>query len=146
MKATDSTEVERRLERLKNACRKTGLRMTHQRIEIFREVAQTGEHPDADTIFQRVREKMPTISHDTVYRTLASLEEIGLISRVDSIGGRARFDANCDKHHHFVCRKCGTITDIYLDELPALPEAIGNLGSAESLHVQVRGICHNCER
>jgi Fur family peroxide stress response transcriptional regulator len=109
-------------------------------------VAQTGEHPDVETLFKRVREKMPTVSHDTVYRTLASLEKIGLISRVDPAGGRTRYDANCDKHHHFVCRKCGSITDIYFDELPVLPEAIGDLGNAESLHVQVRGVCHNCTK
>ena len=146
MKSVDSAEVERRLDRLKHACHAAGRRITHQRIEIFREVAQTGEHPDADTIFRRVREKMPTVSHDTVYRTLASLEEMGLISRVDPAGGRARYDANSEKHHHFICRKCGSITDIYLEELPALPEAIETLGNAESLHVQVRGVCHDCEQ
>ncbi len=138
-------KVEQRFERLKMACRNTGMRMTHQRMEIFREVAQTDQHPDADTIFRRVRERVPTVSHDTVYRTLASLEEMGLVSRVDLTGGRARYDANCDDHHHFVCKRCGSISDLYLnDEIP-LPEGIENLGSVESLHVQVRGVCHNCK-
>jgi len=39
-------------------------------MEIFREVAQAGDHPDAEKVFQGVRERMPTVSLDTVYRTL----------------------------------------------------------------------------
>lgn len=145
MKTAPPIEIEERLEQLTAACRANGLRMTHQRMEIFREAASTGEHPDADTIFQRVREHLPTVSPDTVYRTLASLEEMGLICRVDPTGGRARFDANTDIHHHFICTQCGRINDIYLDHEPALPEGIENLGGAVSLHLQVRGVCHNCK-
>ncbi len=137
--------VEQRLEHLKRACQNRGLRLTHQRMEIFREVAQTQEHPDAETIFRAVRKRMPTVSHDTVYRTLASLEELGLVSRVAPLGGRARYDANRDTHHHFACTRCGSIADVYLSEEPALPEGIENLGSAESLHLQIRGVCHNCK-
>lgn len=145
MPDVDPSQVQVRLERLKRACRNVGMRMTHQRLEIFREVAQTGEHPDADTIFQRVRKRLPTVSHDTVYRTLASLEEIGLVKRVDPIRGGSRYDANADQHHHFVCTGCGAITDIYLQYEPPLPEGIENLGDVESLHLQVRGVCQNCK-
>ena len=145
MKPVAPSEVERRVERLRLACRNTGMRMTHQRMEIFREVAQSNEHPDAEMLFKRVRERMPTVSHDTVYRTLASLEEMGLIRRVETIAGRARYDANSDTHHHFVCTRCGQISDFYLKQEPSLPEGIEELGSAESLHMQVRGICHNCK-
>jgi Fur family peroxide stress response transcriptional regulator len=145
MKMIDPDTVEQRLGRLKLACRNSGMRMTHQRMEIFREVAQTEEHPDADTIFRRVRERMPNVSHDTVYRTLASLEAMQLISRVDPIGGRARYDANCDTHHHFICTGCGSISDVYLKKEPPLPEGIENLGRAESLQLQIRGVCHNCK-
>lgn len=140
-------EVGRRLENLKLACRQAGLRMTPQRMEIYREVAGTGEHPDADTIFQRVRARLPHVSADTVYRTLASLEELGLVDRVDPVCGRARYDANRDVHHHFVCTRCGTITDVYLNEhqtLP-LPEGLETFGSADSVHLQIRGTCHPCK-
>jgi Fur family peroxide stress response transcriptional regulator len=145
MKTVAPAEVEQRLERLKRACQNTGLRITHQRMEIFREVAQSEEHPDAETIFRRVRERMPTVSHDTVYRTLTSLEEMGLVSRVNLTFGRARYDANCDIHHHFICSQCSTISDLYLNKEIPLPKGIENLGSAESLHLQIRGVCHNCK-
>jgi len=145
MKKPPLIDVEHRLEHLTEVCRSSGMRMTHQRMEIFREVAATGEHPDADTIFKRVRKKLPMISHDTVYRTLASLEEAGLINRVDPACGRARFDANTDEHHHFICKQCGSITDVYLNIEPTLPEGIETIGSVESLHLQIRGVCKNCK-
>ncbi len=137
-------EVEMRLEKLHRACRNAGLRMTHQRLEIFREVAMTAEHPDAETIFSRVRGRLPNISHDTVYRTLASLEQLGLIGRVSPVCGRARYDANSDTHHHFICTECGSIADVYVYESIPLPMGLEQLGHAESLHLQVRGICHKC--
>lgn len=145
MKPTPPIDIEERLEHLAEVCRASGMRVTHQRLEIFREVASTGEHPDADTIFQGVRKRLPTVSHDTVYRTLASLEEMRLLSRVDPVRGGSRFDANCDKHHHFVCTTCGKIEDIYLAYEPPLPRGIENLGEVESLHLQVRGTCQNCK-
>lgn len=144
MNPIDPIEVERRLERLEATSRETGLRLTHQRIEIFREVAQTGEHPDAEMILKRIRERMPTVSHDTVYRTLASLEKMGLLSRVDLLGGRTRYDANSDDHHHFACTECGRISDVYVEEEIPLPEELDNLGHAESVHLQIRGICNHC--
>ncbi|MDF7801191.1 transcriptional repressor [Pontiellaceae bacterium B1224] len=145
MNSVPPKEIEQRLEQLSEACRKSGMRMTHQRMEIFKEVASTSEHPNADTIFQRVRERLSTVSPDTVYRTLASLEEMGLISRVDPIAGGSRYDANCDVHHHFICSRCGSITDLYLDQEIPLPKGLENLGSTESLHLQVRGVCLNCK-
>ncbi len=144
MSPVPPAQVEQRLEHLRLACRNAGLRMTRQRLEIFREVAKSNEHPDAETIFKRVRKKMLTVSLDTVYRTLASLEETGLVSRVETVAGRARYDANDDTHHHFVCTRCGRISDIYLEKEPPIPEGIEELGSAESLHMQVRGVCHDC--
>ena len=65
-----SQEIKLRTERFKSACVKAGVKLTVQRIEIFRELASTDKHPDADKVFNRVRKKIPSISLDTVYRTL----------------------------------------------------------------------------
>ena len=59
-------EVEQRMQHFETVCRDEGIKLTHQRIEIFREVAQTGDHPDADQVFQHVRDRVPTVSLDTV--------------------------------------------------------------------------------
>ena len=127
-------------------CRDEGIKLTHQRMEIFREVAQTGDHPDADQIFQRVRDRMPTVSLDTVYRTLWLLKDLGLVVTLDSSHGRTRFDANLKSHHHFVCRQCGFTRDFFsiaLDNIK-LPDSVGSFGEIEATHVEVRGICREC--
>lgn len=139
-------EVLRRMEVMFDACRQNGLRMTPQREEIFKEVAQSNIHPDADTIFEKVRRRMPNVSIDTVYRNLTQLEKLGVLSRVDPLCGRARFDANQVEHHHFVCTKCHAIEDIYLseNEKPVLPMSASAHGHVTSMHLQIRGICGRC--
>lgn len=122
--------------------------MTHQRREVLRAVVAAGSHPDAETVLRRVREVSPTVSLDTVYRTLAFLEEHGLISRVHVAGERTRYDGNAGTHHHFVCTVCGRIADFSspeLDRLPVPREAL-QWGRAKMKQLQVFGTCTECER
>ncbi|MBN2582979.1 MAG: transcriptional repressor [Planctomycetes bacterium] len=127
-------------------CRRRGLRVTQQRTAVFRELAASDEHPDAETIYRRVRKRVATISRDTVYRTLATLEAQGLVSRAESLGGSARYDANPARHHHFVCTSCGQVMDFYSQSLDRLkmPRAVKAFGRIESAQVQVRGLCTAC--
>ena len=139
-------DIERRMARFNEACRKSGAKLTHQRMEIFREVAQTGDHPDAEEVFQGVRKRMPTVSLDTVYRTLWWLKELGLVTTLGSSRERTRFDANLSRHHHFVCVQCGLTRDFYsdkFDKLP-LPESLKSIGHVETTHVEVKGVCIEC--
>ncbi|MBL7139819.1 MAG: transcriptional repressor [Planctomycetes bacterium] len=115
-------------------------------MEIFRELAASDEHPDAETVYQRVVKRVPAVSRDTVYRTLASLEDQGLIRRTAVLGGPARYDANTKRHHHFVCTKCGSVKDFHseaLDDL-SIPRSVKAFGRIGSAHVQVRGVCSAC--
>lgn len=139
-------ELEFRMNLLKKALRQSGIKMTHQRLEIFREVAQSGDHPDAETIFKGVRQRVPTVSLDTVYRTLWLLLDLGQISTLGPPRERARFDANMRPHHHFVCSKCGLTRDFYSTEFDQLriPDSVRALGSAPKAHVEIRGICAQC--
>jgi Fur family peroxide stress response transcriptional regulator len=127
-------------------CRRVGMRITHQRTEVFRELAATSEHPDAETLYVRVRRRVSSISRDTVYRTLASLEELGLVRRAEILFSRGRYDANMEPHHHFVCTECGRVADFTspaLDELP-VPTSVSAMGTVHSTHVQMRGVCSTC--
>jgi len=139
-------EIDRRLQIFMDLCQKNGFKATPQRLEIFRQVAQTEEHPDADVICARVRKRMPTVSLDTVYRTLAFLEENGLIQKVSRVHSSARFDANTLKHHHFICTECGGIWDFYSNDLDRfqLPTEAAALGAVTSVQVELRGVCAAC--
>ncbi len=139
-------QVEQRVAAFVDACRRQGIKVTHQRTEIMRELAGTDQHPDAETVYANVRQRIPAISLDTVYRTLRLLEDTGAISRVGSMRDRARFDANRDRHHHFVCSECGLVRDFYsevLDAFPPPPE-VEEMGCVDSVYVELRGRCREC--
>jgi len=144
----EAEEIEKRVHRFPEVCRRYGVKATHQRSEIYRELAGTKEHPDAETIYKRVRERIPAISLDTVYRTLRLLEKKGLISRVGSLGERTRFDADTIRHHHFVCTECGFIGDIYNEEWNDFrpPSDVRTMGTVNSIHVELRGLCKTCQK
>jgi Fur family transcriptional regulator, peroxide stress response regulator len=143
-----SDEVARRVARLKTAAKDAGLKLTHQRLEIFREVASSVEHPDAEAVFQAVHTRMTTVSRDTVYRTLWMLNDLGLISTLGSRRESVRFDANPERHHHYVCLRCGKAGDFQCADLDALrlPHTVQELGSALSTHLEVRGLCASCAK
>lgn len=138
--------LEERLRRFQEACRARGLKMTHQRWEVFREVAATAGHPTVEEIYGRLRDRLPTLSLDTVYRTLATFEELGLIARLQVLDTVGRYDGNLSRHHHLVCTRCRAIEDFVwpaFDELEAPPTA-AEWGEEAGRQVQVWGICRRC--
>ena len=141
-----SQEIAEAFKGFESACKKAGLRLTHQRLEVFRELAKALDHPAAETLHQRLRLKMPTLSLDTVYRTLATLTGYGLINKVETIESQARFEATIKRHHHLICSKCKEIMDFHwssIDEAP-LPDEIQGWGRIESKNVIVYGTCNKC--
>lgn len=143
-----SCDTQVRLCRLKEALRRAGVRLTPQRLEIFREVLQTNDHPDAETVYHRVRERVPTVSLDTVYRNLWLLHDLGLILALGSPRERVRFDGDVRPHHHFICTRCGAIYDFHSAELDRLhlPADVSVLGSVDQVQVEICGLCIRCAR
>ena len=78
------TEVQRRLEHFKQIAKEAGVKLTHQRLEIFKVVASSDEHPSAEAVHKAVQTDMPTVSLDTVYRTLWLLADLGLLTAVET--------------------------------------------------------------
>lgn len=131
---------------LEEVCKNAGLRLTHQRLEIYRELVTACDHPSAETLHQRLRKRIPTLSLDTVYRTLATLAEQGLIKRVETLESQARFEATSRRHHHLICRKCGKIADFQWPDIDSamLPQEISEWGRIDLKNVVIHGICQKC--
>lgn len=127
-------------------CRDAGLKLTHQRLEIYRELAAATDHPTAEMLYTRLRRGLPTLSLDTVYRTLATLEERKIITRVQTDESQARYEAEMAPHHHAMCRRCGRISDFHWTSFDAakLPDDISGWGTIDDKKVTVRGICRQC--
>ncbi len=139
-------EFEQRLAHFQEVCRSDGLKLTYQRIVIFEEVAKSQDHPDAETVFRGVRDRVPTVSLDTVYRTLWMLNAMGLITTVGPPREKVRFDADTSPHHHFVCSRCGAVYDVHCSNLGPIdaPDEITGVGQVESVRLELRGLCRRC--
>ena len=128
-------------------CAENGLKITPQRSLIFDELSKAKDHPSADAIYKRVRKNLPNISFDTVYRTLLSFAEIGIIAMVEGYGEQKRFEPNLHQHHHFRCIKCLTIYD-FEDDLYndiAVPKAIQKYGTVVNKRIVLEGVCFKCK-
>lgn len=131
-----------------NACRLADLKVTHQRLSIYRALLEADDHPSAEMLYRRISKALPTISLDTVYRTLATFEKHGLITRVQTVESQARFEAKMVRHHHAVCGKCGTITDFSwqsFDDSP-VPETLAGWGNIAKKNVILEGVCAACRQ
>jgi Fur family peroxide stress response transcriptional regulator len=141
-------EIQQRVDKLGEGLKQAGIRLTHQRLEICREITTVDSHPDAETVYTGVRERVPTISLDTVYRTLWTLRDLGLIDTLGIPHERIRFDGNTTPHHHFICSRCGQTHDFYSDDFDrlAIPEEVMAYGTVEKTQVEIRGICLKCSK
>jgi len=130
-----------------NACKQVGLNVTYQRIAIFNKLMEHTDHPSADDIYKEVQQDYPTISLATVYKTLETLAEHDLISKVTYLHDIARYDGTSEAHHHLVCIKCKKIIDIDSNALDAIgiPADIPGNFRILNYRVQFDGICESCE-
>lgn len=92
--------------------RADGIQPSAQRVAVARYVLYTDEHPTADRVWSVVREDFPVISRATVYNTLNLFVEKGLLRAPTLAEGATVFDANTERHHHFVDEDTGRILDI----------------------------------
>lgn len=138
--------IKARLAAFEHACRQANLRLTHQRLEVCRQLLASNDHPSADVLHRRLRRRNPRISLDTVYRTLAAFVDKGLITRVETVESQGRFEATTTRHHHLICRQCGAIMDFQWPDVDdaSLPPAVAAWGRIDNRTAVVYGVCKKC--
>jgi Fur family peroxide stress response transcriptional regulator len=142
----ETPEVEQWCSDFEGICRGRGIRVTPQRLAVYRALAEDLSHPTAEAVYRRLRVRFAGMSQATVYRTLEFLERESLVRRVSAPEAVARFDANIDSHQHVVCRVCGALTDVSLPELhrSRLPRVPGF--TVEELDIRLVGRCRDCSK
>lgn len=128
-------------------CRRHNLKVTPQRLAIFRELTRSKDHPSAAAMFEIIRRQFPSISFDTVNRTLLTFAEMGLADIVEGSGGARRFDPEKGNHHHLHCTRCGRIIDFRCgdyDNLP-IPEGIRSEFTVLGKRVVLNILCDKCK-
>jgi Fur family ferric uptake transcriptional regulator len=122
--------------------------MTPQRMMILTSLRHAPGHLTAADIYERVKREYPYVDISTVYRTLAVLKDLRLISETHMGDGDAAFEwVAKERHHHLICHKCGHVSQVdhrYLEDLGArIAEDIGF--QADLDHFAIFGMCADCQ-
>ena len=128
------------VEKAKDILRKSGLRLTKQRLLILELLHNNTTHPTADDIIQKILKKCGHVTVATVYNTLDVLTGQGLISRIDGLENRSHYDPDTEPHYHAICSVCKKVFDVESDGEFSLPE--GFLVK----DCLIQGICSECRK
>ena len=126
----------------------TGLRATNQRALILDIILQGKGHLDADEVYRLARKKEPLISLSTVYRALRSFKKHDLINEIHTDEEHHHYEAKSGSaHHHFVCSRCGKITEFHSPLLDYVKKRAPELAGAEidGMEVRLTGVCADCK-
>lgn len=125
--------------------RAAGLRATRPRVLILELLERLEGHSSADDVVDQLDAAGTALPRATVYNVLADLSEHGLVMTADAGPGRALYEVADGWHHHFVCRRCGDITDVEcaVGAKPCLDAAVPG-GIVDEAQVIFRGLCAEC--
>jgi Fur family ferric uptake transcriptional regulator len=128
--------------------REAGQKVTPQRVHILCAIRHADVHVTAAKIIEEMRAEHPFIDASTVYRTLASASDLGLVYETDMGGGETEFEwVGKHRHHHLICRTCGDVTSLdnsYLDGLATLLYEEAGF-QADLGHFAIFGVCKECQ-
>ncbi len=129
------------------ALRATGYRITPQRVEICRALAESRTHPSPQTIYRQISEKFPGISQATVYNTLTVLRDLGEVVEVGLGQDRTHYEPHPEPHANLICVRCGKIEDIDDPQVAALSAQLASRQGLriKAAHMDIYGFCNECE-
>lgn len=142
-----SADLQSRLDDFTARCADAGLAATHQRLVIYRVLAESLDHPSPEAVYERVRREIPSISQATVYKNIHVLTDLGLVSEVNELHRTNRLDANLDRHHHLVCVRCKKVVDYYDEALDSIQaqETSPHGFQIRRCQVEMHGLCPDCQ-
>jgi len=122
------------------------LKLTPQRIAVYRYLKSTKEHPSAETIYKALQEEYPTMSLATVYKALKVLVDVNLVQEINVGEGNFRYDGHTEPHPHIHCVNCLKVDDIEGISFSFLNEEIKDHTKYNILSNQVYfyGLCEKC--
>jgi Fur family peroxide stress response transcriptional regulator len=129
--------------------KEAGLRVTPQRLAIYRALVTADAHPTAQNLFQQLQPELPSLSQATVYNSLQKLTACGLIQEIGELGdGAIRYDGNPAPHINIVCTHCQCVTDVFDVPLDAITEQVIARSRFETCGIRITyyGVCPCCQR
>lgn len=105
------------MEKYKLDLKNSDLKVTPQRMAVLEALNNLKDHPTTDRIKEYVAKNHPNIAVGTIYKTLETFVEKGLVKKVKTEKDVMRYDAILEKHHHLYCEETEHIEDFFDDEL-----------------------------
>ena len=124
----------------------SALKYSRQRESIKTFLTGRTDHPTAEVIYTALREDQPHISLGTVYRNLSLLTQLGEIRKISTGDGPEHYDGDMTPHHHFICRHCHRVMDLWSDDADQLVKVASRdfHGQIEACSVNFYGLCEDC--
>lgn len=132
---------------LRTQLQDAGLRVTSPRLAVLSALT-SHPHADADTVFQRVRQDLPTTSVQAVYGVLGSLTDAGLLRRIEPAGSSSLYERRTDdNHHHLICTSCRAVHDVdcATGKAPCLTPPQSQGFAVDQAEVTFWGLCPACQ-
>jgi len=130
------------------ALKERDFRLTPQRVELIRLIAASEGHPSAAQLFTKIKKRFPTMSHATVYKTLALLKEMNQVLEID-LRDDSHYDGNRpDPHPHLICMRCNEIVDGDLELDPGSIRKLEETSGYQIVRPQITfyGLCPDCRK
>jgi Fur family ferric uptake transcriptional regulator len=127
--------------------REKGGRITTTRRAIVAALLDADDHHvTAQLLAERVQVGNPDIHASTVYRTLDTLTELGVVEHTHLGHGATVYHLTDRRHQHLVCESCGAITEVPLAVFDPLVEVLRDSYAfrLRPEHVALSGVCANC--
>lgn len=127
--------------------REKKLKLTPQRIAVYKYLCSTQEHPSAEVIYKALQPDYPTMSLATVYKALKTLVEVNLVQEINVGEGNFRYDGNTQSHPHVQCLKCGRVDDVEDVSFVNLNSQVKEKTNYDIISNQLYfyGICPHCK-
>ena len=120
-----------------------------QREDLLNILKNSSSHPTAEELYEKTKEKIPSVSRGTVYRNLKDLVDEGYIIKISMASGADRYDYIHKKHNHIICKSCGTVKDFeYNFDLEDVKQSVIKQTEVSPLldGVIMYGICEKCKK
>lgn len=122
---------------------KRKIRASHQRIKILQYLENNRCHPTVDQIYSALHPEIPSLSKTTIYNTLTTFLETGLVRALSIGDNETRFDITIEDHGHFKCEACGTIYNFAINMDSLTSRDLSNF-KIQDKNVYFKGICPGC--
>ena len=141
-------EFEKQINSLAARLRQNGQRITPQRMAVLKVLVESAEHPRIEDIYKKVIQDFPMTSLATIYKTVATLQEMGEVRELGFGEGGNRYDPTVQPPHpHLICIECKKIEDLSVADLESLSRVVGDQSGYKIIDQRLDffGLCPECQ-